>query len=423
MRATFFKPYTNTQIPTAHCTPFSTMVPGISRASVNRLLLIVLFSVFSLGLFAQFTVAIQLSETPPNHQADSIYLAGSFNGWAPAVEAYKLSSTNSIVLKLNKGNYEFKFTRGSWDKVECTDKGIDVGNRAIQVNGDTSILYAIAGWKDDFTFEKKLTLPPSVHLFSNSFEMPLLHKKKHIWVYLPPGYKGSHARYPVMYMHDGQNIFDNHLAPYGEWGVDECIDSLVAQGKQGCIVVGIENGGFDRMSEYNPFEFTWKREKDSISFAPKADEYLTDIVKTLKPAIDKAYRTLPSKENTIIAGSSMGGLISFYALLKYPNIFGKAGVFSPAFWTANGIDSLTDANKDKIKGKYFFFMGGKEGGTYVEDMNRISGKAGKSAAALVYAVIDPEGEHNEKTWRKWFAEFYNWVLAEGYNVNTSTESK
>lgn len=379
-----------------------------------------LLLLLSFDLSAQFNVTIKLQSIPDKHKNDAVYIAGSFNGWNPANDANKFPG-NSIVIKLNAGDHEFKLTRGGWDKVECNADGSDVGNHTIQINSDTVLDLSIAAWKDDFAApEKKHSASKNVQLLTEVVEMPLLHKRRHIWIYLPPGYEKSKARYPVMYMHDGQNVFDEYFAPFGEWGVDECLDSLINNGKPGCIVVAVENGQMDRMSEYNPYEFTWKRGDDSTTFPPKADEYLTDIIKTLKPFIDKKYRTLSSKENTIITGSSMGGLISYYAAIKYPDVFGKAGIFSPAFWTASGIDSLTDAGSDKLKGKYFFFMGGKEGGTYVDDMKRISGKVGKNSSAFVYTVIDPEAEHKEQYWRKWFAEFYKWIMADGYNVNTTS---
>ena len=114
-------------------------------------------------------------------------------------------------------------------------------------------------------------------------------------------------------------------------------------------------------------------------------------------------------------GSSLGGLTSYYAVLKYPEIFGKAGVFSPAFWTAPQIKSLTNAVTSKLNSKFFFYIGEKEGETYVTDMNEVAEKLGTNSNTMIYAVINEEGEHNEKTWRQWFAEFYNWIMADGYN--------
>lgn len=399
------------------------LVAVVYRVLPNKSLLFFACLFFPyLNSSAQFIVNITLQSTLGKHTGEAVYVAGSFNGWNPADTGYKLSN-NSVALKLNAGNYEFKFTRGSWEQVECTNNGGDIGNRSFQISSDTAFTFFIEGWKDDFpSAQRQHTASGNVQLMQEGFEMPLLKKRRHIWVYLPPGYEKSKTRYPVMYMHDGQNVFDEYFAPFGEWGVDECLDSLIANGKPACIVVAIENSQMDRMSEYNPYPFIWKQDTSAIAFPPKADEYLGDIIKTLKPYIDKNYRTLSSKENTIIAGSSMGGLISYYASIKYPDVFGKAGIFSPAFWTSKGIDSLTDAISSNLKGKYFFYMGGREGGTYIEDMKRICNKAGANSSALIYSVADPDAEHKEKYWRKWFAEFYGWIMADGYNINTTPEN-
>ena len=117
----------------------------------------------------------------------------------------------------------------------------------------------------------------------------------------------------------------------------------------------------------------------------------------------------------------MGGLISYYALLKYPKVFGNAGIFSPAFWTANGIDNLTDSIGGKLDAKLFFYIGEAEGKEDVEKMNSIVEKIGKKSSAMITSVIDPEGKHNEQAWRKWFAEFYKWMMADGFNVITNSQ--
>ena len=180
-----------------------------------------------------------------------------------------------------------------------------------------------------------------------------------------------------------------------------------------CIVVGVANGP-NRMNEYNPYTF-----KDYGKGA--GDAYVDFLAKTLKPFIDGHYKTLAAKEHTIIAGSSMGGLISYYALLKYPELFGKAGVFSPAFWTADGIEKLTDSLERKINSKLFFYIGKLEGEKYVHDMNQIVHKLGKHSDATIYSVIDPTGKHNEQAWRKWFPAFYTWIMADGFNYVINLE--
>ncbi len=380
-----------------------------------------LFLMVSFQLSAQYKLTVKIQSVPSSFVNEPVFAAGSFNGWNPDLQQFSREN-NMLVTEIKDvqaGRYEFKFTRGSWKNVECDAKGRDIPNRFFDLKTDTTIVCTIEGWKDDAANAASVhTASKNVTLAAEAFEMPRLKKFRHIWVYLPPGYEKSKKHYPVMYMHDGQNVFDDYFAPFGEWGVDECLDSLIAEGKPGCIVVAIENGQMDRMSEYNPHAFTWKTEKDSVVFQPKADEYLLDIIENLKPFIDKKYRTLPSKENTLIAGSSMGGLISYYAAVKYPAVFGKAGIFSPAFWTASNIDSLTDTSGRLMKGKYFFYIGGKEGSTDVESMKRISDKVGKQSVAFIYSIIDPEAEHKEKYWRQWFAEFYTWIMADGYNVNT-----
>lgn len=229
--------------------------------------------------------------------------------------------------------------------------------------------------------------------------MPRLGIKRRVWIYLPPAYSTTHKKYPVLYMHDGQNIFDDSTAAFGEWGVDECLDSLIKKRIQACIVIGVDNGP-QRMQEYNPYEFK--------EFGKgQGDAYVDFLVKTLKPFVDMHYRTLPSVENTLIAGSSMGGLISYYAMLKYPNIFGKAGIFSPAFWTAEKIKELTDSAGNQLHGKLFFYMGELEGETYLNDMNEVVETIGKKSDAMIYAVVDPEGSHNERAWRNGLPIFIN----------------
>ncbi len=162
-------------------------------------------------------------------------------------------------------------------------------------------------------------------------------------------------------MHDAQNLFDAKTSYSGEWNIDEKLDSLHAQ----VIVVGIEHGNDKRLAELTPY----KNEKYG---GGKADDYLEFIVKTLKPQIDKTYRTKTKKKNTIIMGSSLGGLTSFYATLKYPEVFGKAGVFSPAFWiNRKEIFELEEKTK-KQKTKIISFVAiKKDDDSMVSDLNKM----------------------------------------------------
>lgn len=367
---------------------------------------------------AQFTVHFTLGKYPLQHAQDSIFIAGNFNDWNPHNTAYILSQGNENILssyiKLPAGEYEFKCTRGNWKKVECGDHGVEIENREFEIYSDTTIEINIEAWKDDFAgVSRKHTAGKQVHIVDTAFYMSQLNRFRRIWIYLPEGYAASKKHYPVLYMQDGQNIFDAATAAFGEWGVDECLDSLVRSGKPACLVVGIDNGT-QRLNEYNPYEFQ--------NFGKgEADQYLAFITETLKPFIDKQYRTLTGKENTLIAGSSMGALLAYYAMLKQPGIFGKAGIFSPSFWTAPGIKPLTDSLASKINGKFFFYIGEKEGKSFVTDMKEIQESLGEKSAAMIYSVMDAKGKHNEKAWRKWFPEFYCWIMADGFNTVIKVE--
>jgi predicted alpha/beta superfamily hydrolase len=159
------------------------------------------------------------------------------------------------------------------------------------------------------------------------FFSPQLGNRRNILVYLPPSYSQTSARYPVIYMHDGQNLFDAATAYAGEWHVDETMERLSAQGME-AIVVAIPNMGVQRMAEYAPF--------DSPRFGrAKGHFYIDFIADTLKPAIDRAWRTWPDHDNTYIVGSSMGGLISLFGFFHRPEVFGGVGVLSPALWYAD----------------------------------------------------------------------------------------
>ena len=188
----------------------------------------------------------------------------------------------------------------------------------------------------------------------DSFKSTLIKDRK-IQIYLPPTYHISKESYPVLYMHDGQMLFDSTTTWNGqEWGVDETMDRLIGENKiKEAIVVGIWNGGTElRHPEYfpqKPFESLGQSIQDSIyglyrdqsnllfSNQIQSDNYLQFLTEELKPYIDTNYRTLPDRQHTFIAGSSMGGLISMYAICEYPQVFGGAACLSthwPGIFTA-----------------------------------------------------------------------------------------
>jgi predicted alpha/beta superfamily hydrolase len=336
-----------------------------------------------------------------------LYLAGTFNGWNPSDTLWELKANGkgsfSLTLEMPKGVYAFKVTRGSWEKAECTATGKQVDNRTIDVKHDTTVLLDIKGWQDNFApVAKQHTASPRVHILSDTFYMPQLARRRRIWIYLPADYTASKHRYPVIYMQDGQNLFDAYTSGYGEWGVDELMDKL--PDKEQSIIVGIDHGGDFRITEYDPW--------DSKYGKGRGDDYAGFLVKTLKPYIDSVYRTKPAPQFTTIAGSSMGGLISMYAALKYPQVFGNAGVFSPAFWIAPSIYNYAQQQKLPRYQRFYFVCGDAESDSMVMDtrkMNDIIRKKEKKAGLAPLVIVKGAG-HNEKQWNGDFLGFYEWVI-------------
>lgn len=236
----------------------------------------------------------------------------------------------------------------------------------------------------------------------STFEIdaPQLSTTKKIWVYLPKDYEKTSCNYPVIYMHDAQNLFDAKSSYAGEWKVDETLDSL----KVKAIVIGIEHGNSKRLEELTPF----KHDKHG---GGNADAYLDFIVSTLKPHVDKTYRIKTNAKQTAIFGSSLGGLVSYYAILKYPKVFGKAGVFSPSFWYTNAIYTLTEKTP-KINAKLYFLCGDSESEDMVADFTKMTTLVEDRICkkSNLKQVIIKEGKHNEKLWSEHFGAAILWLL-------------
>jgi predicted alpha/beta superfamily hydrolase len=360
---------------------------------------------FATVVIAQTTVRLEIKSLPEYHPTGSdIFIAGSFNNWNPQDKNYRFQRTDKgeyyLDLKLADGKYEYKITRGGWEKTECKKGGGFVANHVLAVPGETVLQLNIEEWTDRFPAKPRVsTAGRNVHIIDTAFVIPQLSRVRKIWVYLPDGYTNSKDRYPVMYMHDGQNVFDDATSFSGEWGVDECIDSM----KKKCIVVAVDNGGMKRINEYCPYDM----EKFGKG---EGDQYVDFLAKTLKPYIDKNYRTLKRKENTFIAGSSMGGIISMYAVLKYPDVFGGAGVFSPAFWVGPKIFDDIKAKGNKVSSRIYFYAGKQEGEAMVPDMQRAFDLMKGVSKSKMTTVVREDGKHNEARWRIEFPLFYEWLM-------------
>lgn len=358
---------------------------------------------FLLPAIAQVKLVLQLKNQPS--KTDSVFLAGNINGWQPDNKNYLFNKAGQLALDVKQGsNIEFKLTRGSWQKVETGLKGQGIANRQITITRDTLFPLEVLAWQDFFEVEpKKNTASKNVLHWDSAFYMPQLNRYRAIDVYLPPDYKTTKKRYPVLYLQDGQNCFSEHLAGYGEWKADEIMDHYFDSLQQSMIIIAIHHGGNQRMQEYNPY--------DHDRFGKgEGKAYVQFLAETLKPAVDKAFRTKKQRKFTAIAGSSMGGVISMWATMAYPTVFGIAGVFSPAFWTAEQI--FVDAAKTNLAHKrtrFFLYAGGKEGETMVPQTRQMFDLLQAKKRLKTKLIIDDAAAHNEAAWQKYFDDFIIWL--------------
>ncbi len=232
---------------------------------------------------------------------------------------------------------------------------------------------------------------------------------RNVDVWLPSEYHQMPGRrFPVIYMHDGQNLFDPQSSFIGvDWGVDEAMSELIAAERVGgAIVVGIWNTP-QRSQEYMP-ERAVKLSPSPLARrrSPLSDSYLKFLVRELKPFIDEHYRTLPDRENTFTMGSSMGGLISIYALCEYPNCFAGAGCIS-THWPASGgivIDYLAGALPPAGEHRLYFDHGTATVDAlyepYQQEVDQILIAKGYKHGEDWVTLRFEGAEHGERAWRK-----------------------
>jgi predicted alpha/beta superfamily hydrolase len=245
-----------------------------------------------------------------------------------------------------------------------------------------------------------------------------LGNSRDILVYLPPSYDASDQRYPVFYLHDGQNLFDEATSFAGEWRVDETMEALAQEGVE-AIMVGIPNAGRSRISEYNPFN-------SADHGSGRGDLYLDFIVEQVKPLVDGNFRSSPGPAHTGIMGSSMGGLISLYAFFRHPETFGFAGAMSPSLWFARGAiyDMVQDAPFNP--GRLYLDAGTREYGgdsiwsmlpfrsrryyASVRRMYRLLVRKGYRPRRNVLYIEEKNAAHNEAAWARRFAPAVRFLL-------------
>jgi predicted alpha/beta superfamily hydrolase len=382
-----------------------------------------LFSIVTASLFAQLTINVtSIPTTTPI--GSKIYIAGTFNAWSPNVDTLvnKGNGKYSITLLPSSGTVEFKFTRGAWSSVEGNASGSFQANHSLSYTAGTvkSLDLPILSWEDGGNGTGTTvtqTAAANVTIISQDFLMPQLNnRKRRIWLMLPKDYVTQpNKKYPVFYLQDGQNLFDKGTSFSGEWEVDESLNKLFDKGDKGCIVVGIDNGGADRIAEYTP----WVNSKYG---GGDGEKYTDFIVQTLKPYIDANYRTIADREHTAIGGSSLGGLISMYACIAHQDVFSKGLIFSPSFWwSPEAFAQVTKKGKQQDM-KFYLLAGENEEPDddvvlKLTQMKTTLLSAGFKNTEISYNT-HPDGTHSEWYWRREFPAGYQWL----FNGITATET-
>ncbi len=369
-------------------------------------ILSILFKLFISFAFAQATAGVNTApkitfilHAPELADSSTVYITGNtsqLGSWDPGKVSmeYQGDHTWSKKVQLQEPQLiEYKYTLGSWELEATNVSGQPLPNFSIRVSGDTIIQDEVKHWSKSNakkTFTGGITGTLKYHRDLAGGSLP----KRDLVVWLPPGYNEKNSkRYPVLYMHDGQNVFDPATSSYGvDWRIDEISDSLIrAKAIEPVIVVGIYNTP-DRMEEYIPGD--------------KGSAYMDFVVNEVKPLIDQTYRTKPDRKHTLVGGSSAGGIMAFMLTWEYPQVFSKAICMSPAFKIQH-IDYVKDvlAYNGKKKKLYFYI---DNGGIELEErlqpgiddmLAALRQKGYKENRDFVW-VKAPEDKHNEAAWAR-----------------------
>ena len=303
---------------------------------------------------------------------------------------------------------EYKYTLGSWEREGANANGSPLSNFVANVVGDMTVKDNVLFWTKvghQRVNHGQITGTVRYHRALKGAGI----QDRDLVVWLPPNYDADVTRrYPVVYMHDGQNIFDPATSSFGtDWSVDETVDELIKKKSiEPVIVVGIYNTK-DRMKEYTPGD--------------TGTAYMNFVVQTVKPLVDSTYRTRPDRKNTIVGGSSSGGLMSFMLVWEHPDVFSKAICMSPAFrnpvalggWNYVKVVQQSNGKKKNV----FFYL--DNGGIGLESqlqpgidemITALKAKGYKEGKDFVF-VRDPTAKHSEADWAKRFPRALMMVMA------------
>lgn len=295
------------------------------------------------------SIVVRVPASTP--EGERVFITGnhpSLGNWKANAVALEKVAANTYIFRTfisSETVLEFKFTRGDFSKVEKTPEGFEMQNRVLAVNPQTfgKITCEVSAWADGHFASAETDFSRASHRVLNiignyelikDFESKHLGHPRNVVVYLPESYHTSPKRYPVLYMHDGNNLFDPYISHLDcDWGLDETIHKLTATHQmREIIVVGIYNTP-DRAYEYTPF-------RSNEYGGGGGDNYARFMTDELKPFIDGRFRTLKDAANTAVGGASFGGIFSLYVGVMRPDVFSAIMAISPSLWWAD--ERLTD---------------------------------------------------------------------------------
>ena len=345
-----------------------------------------------------------------------VYLSGNFNKWIT-------QDLNFEMEKIGQGLYHFKFnhdfqypetllfkfTKGDWSEVEIDKYGNRTENR-VSMQKTGVLKQHVDKWRKNWLPFKPNFLP-KVQLISDEFEMPQLKTKRKIWALLPYDYETSAENYPVLYLQDAQNLF-NENAKYGNWEIDKKLAVMAEYNIGKIIIIAIEHAEQNRIKEYNVGK--------TVLGVGTGKQYIRFLTDTLKPYIDSKFRTKPEREFTGIGGSSMGGLVSIFSGLMYPEVYGKLMIFSPSLWVIPKMNFSSIDFFEPNDTKIYLYAGGDESATMIEHVKKFKKNMIKNEFVAdkmkINLSINMQGKHNETYWSDEFPKAIEWLF-----FNTKSE--
>ena len=338
-----------------------------------------------------------------------VYISGNFNNWRTQDKEFLMEKIGNNVYHYkfpHDYNYPqtllYKFTKGDWSEVEIDNNGNRTENRSTTAH--TGIVNEhVSRWRKNWLPFKQSFLP-QIQLISDEFEIPQLNKTRKIWALLPHDYDNSSEHYPVLYLQDAQNLF-NEKAEFGNWDIDKKL-AVMSEYKIGkIIVIAIEHAEEDRIKEYNVGK--------TVLGKGQGKKYIRFVTDTLKPFVDSTFRTKKEREFTGIGGSSMGGLVSIFSGLRNPEVYGKLMIFSPSLWVVPEL-KISPKKANTADTKIYLYGGGDESKTMIEHIKSFKDNLLSSEfvqdKSQINLSINRHGKHSETYWSDEFPKAIEWLF-------------